>query len=143
MTSHRLHKPGWRAVCAAFFGAVGGIAFAVISIVSPQGLQDAPWGLMVWGAPIGISAGAAVGLATWVVTHLAMRQMQNAPLPVRALLAVIPVILGIGGAYLSFGFAHSGSVSAVSIAAALGLLCGVSEIVLGGRVAATNRRART
>ncbi|WP_127054482.1 hypothetical protein [Labedella gwakjiensis] len=52
-----------RPVAAALVGACAGILCGAVAASSPP----ASWGLMLYGAPIGGTIGAAVGLVLWVL----------------------------------------------------------------------------
>jgi NhaP-type Na+/H+ or K+/H+ antiporter len=116
-----------RALIAAVTAGLGGVVLATLAVASPQETSTpVPWGLLIWGVPIGFGAGAGIGIGIWALTRFMWRSNpQN--LLLAAVLTLVPAVLGMGAGYLAFGSSHPAAPIAAAIGGSLGLLCGGME----------------
>ncbi len=116
-----------RGLIAATVGALAGIGAAAVAVAAPS---EPVWGLMLWGVPIGIGAGALTGLAVWFVVriillHTRQRNRHGFSFLASGLAAVL-----LAGTITYVSFASAGSAIAVPVTAAacaLALLGAMAE----------------
>ncbi len=125
---HPSLRPSARALLACFVAGAGGVALAALAVVGPEAsVSTAPWGLMLWGGPVGFFIGAAIGLIAWGATRFLMALTSVQRPAARVAVAVVPAAIGAAVGYTSFASAPPVVAAATMIGGTLGLLCGAME----------------
>lgn len=121
----------FRLAIAASAGAVCGVLLAVISVPARNG-EQAPWGILIWGVPIGVFCGSLAGIFIWWVTSIIAKPAHSSVV-INISVVLVPIILSALVGFFSFGINHPLSILAGVIAALFGLACGILELLCQAR----------